>query len=366
MKHRKRRRQQTFLIVVAILFLALLIGVNFIWPAGFGVFIAVGGTVGALMVLYEVRLTKQIAQAEFIRDLQTSFTSDPEIGALWKKILLEEEITATDRFAMSNYLTFFETLHLLHQRGALDFSLTDDLFRNRFFRAIGHPAILRATILKNPESFKNIRDLVTEWVDHIVTNGKPTPPGYVTYAEATAEQAGYVRVELTVDDLDEVRELQRATLQELGSSPWLRTNDDDMLHLCLDGGGTESGHTLHKVVGWRKDGELVSIAILYDGQTGHESIRRYTTDDPAEMLASVNFKLIITHPAHKRNGLSHSLAFRLEQEARLRRKREIRATIHPDNVPSRRLFETLGYKYMGKTQTSYGERTIYAKALVTR
>ena len=132
---------------MAALVILSLLGIHTVWPDAFGVFVAVAGAIGALVVLYEVRLTKRIAQAEFIRDLQTGFSSDENIGALWRKLLLKEPIPVEDRALISSYLTFFETLGLLLDRGAIELKLVDDLFRNRFFTAVGNPDILRQTLI---------------------------------------------------------------------------------------------------------------------------------------------------------------------------------------------------------------------------
>ena len=77
MKLRALRKDHAVTAIAAGLFALGLIAVNVLWPAAFGVFIAIGGTIGALVVVYEVRLTKRLAQAEFIRDLQTSFAPTP-------------------------------------------------------------------------------------------------------------------------------------------------------------------------------------------------------------------------------------------------------------------------------------------------
>lgn len=79
MKLRTRRRSRLVLAFGAGLLLLALLAVNLVWPAALGVFVTVGGAFGALMVIYEVRLTKRLAQAEFIRELQSGFTSDPNV-----------------------------------------------------------------------------------------------------------------------------------------------------------------------------------------------------------------------------------------------------------------------------------------------
>ncbi|MFC0315886.1 GNAT family N-acetyltransferase [Gordonia phosphorivorans] len=275
---------------------------------------------------------------------------------MWKKILLKQEIGPQDRYAMSSYLTFFETLHLLHMRGALDFELTDELFRNRFFSAVGHPAVAGATLLKDPNSFTNITALMHDWTRYIMANDIPTPVGYPNYLTLTATSRGFEPVDLGPDDLADLLELQAATLTMLQGSPVLRENSAAMFTACL----TDPDH---HVLGWRKDGRLVAAAILYDGGTSAESIRRYTTSDPEALAASINLKLVITRDGFTRANLSRSLILQLEQIAVGRGKDEILATIHPQNAASRALFGSLGYRQIGKASTGYGTRLIYRRAL---
>ena len=97
MKVRNRPKEHHVILTMAALVILTLLGIHTVWPDAFGVFVAVAGAIGALVVLYEVRLTKRIAQAEFIRDLQTGFSSDENIGALWRKLLLKEPIPVEDR-----------------------------------------------------------------------------------------------------------------------------------------------------------------------------------------------------------------------------------------------------------------------------
>ena len=191
MKLRAIRRDHIVLTVGAALFALGLVTINLLWPDTFGLFIAIGGFVGALMIIYEVRLTKRLAQAEFIRDLQTGFASDANIGELWRKLLLNEEITGDDRALISSYLTFFETLHLLFTRGTLDLALTDDLFRNRFFMAVGNKGVLETALVKEAGSFANIHDLIATWHDYLLANEIPIHAGYYGYVEALTEAKGY-------------------------------------------------------------------------------------------------------------------------------------------------------------------------------
>lgn len=360
MRVRVRRREHAVILFIAFFFILSLVAVNAIWPQGFTVFIAIGGTVGALMVLYEVRLTKQIAQAEFIRDLQTSFASDPNIGELWRKLLLDEKIDGGDRHLMSSYLTFFETVYLLQDRGALDLTMTDDLFRNRFFTAVGHPVVLRETLLKKVGSFTNIHELIAVWYQHLLTHRKPIHDGYYSYIEAVVEAKGFELVELGPRHLDDLLALQATVLGSLENKEWLRENSAETLLECLQ---SSAGSGSHFAVGAMHGGELVAAAILYDGGTGHESIKRYLTDDEALMRGSINLKLVLANPKHRRHRLGATMVKLLEQRAYKLGRREILCTIHPRNAPSSGLFKQLGYSRVRTVSTSYGKRAVFSRSL---
>ena len=357
MRARARRRQNAVAIIAVILFISGLVVVNAAWPQGFTAFVAIGGTVGALMVLYEVRLTKQLAQAEFIRDLQTSFASDPQIAALWQKLLLRQQITPADRHLMSSYLTFFETIQLLHVQGALELDLIDDLFRNRFFTAVGHPVILRETLVKTVGAFTNIHQLIAVWYQHLLDQRKPIHDGYYAYLEAVTEAKGFELVSLGPAHLDELLSLQEVVQKSLTGKPWLRENTAEAFAECLDPASPHIG------LGATKDGRLVAAAILFDGGTGDESIRHYFTEDETEMRASINLKLVLADPQFQRHLLGATLVKLLEHRASGMRHREILCTIHPENTPSRRLFTKLGYKRIGKVATKYGTRLVYGRQL---
>jgi ribosomal protein S18 acetylase RimI-like enzyme len=348
------RKDHTIVVLVVLIFGIGLIAINMTFPAIFGVAIAMAGVVGALMVLYEVRLTKRIAQAEFIRDLQTGFTADDKISEVWRRLLLGEEITAEDRPLVSNFLTFFETLHLLLRRGALELKLTDELFRNRFFTAVGDQGILDTALLKHAGSFTNIHRLIEDWHAYWLENDVPIHPGYHRYVRALSEAKGFEIERLGAEDLPQLMQLQDSVLASLGGRSWLRRNSEEMMSGCL---------TQHVTLGARHNGTLVAAAVLYDGGTGDENIRGYFTRKPQTLERAINLKAVFVSPDYGRNGLGRTLVELLEQEASAVSKAEILCTIHPHNVPSRALFTALGYRRLRRVRTKYGARLVYARPL---
>lgn len=359
MKVRARRRQNTIVAIVVLAFVLGLVVVDTAWPQGFTAFIAIGGTAGALMVLYEVRLTKQLAQAEFIRELQTSFSADPQIAELWRKLLLQEQLTAADRPLMSSYLTFFETIHLLHDHGALDLGLIDDLFRNRFFTAVGHPVILRETLVQSVGAFTNIHRLIAAWHHYLLDQKKPVHDGYYAYVEAVLAAKGFELVELGPEHLDDLLELQSAVQTSLAGRRWMRENTSETFAECLD------PDRPHVALGALQNGVLVGAAILYDGGAGDEAIGHYLSTDITEIRSSINLKLVLTAPGLRRHKLGATLITLLEQRACRLGRHEIVCTIHPRNAPSRALFTKLGYRRLGRVTTGYGSRLVYGRRLAS-
>lgn len=356
MKLRALRQDHTIVALAAILFGSGLAAVNALWPKAFVVTIAIGGVLGAFMVLYEVRMTKRLAQAEFIRDLQTTFGENANIQTVWSKLLLKQEVTHADRPAVSSYLTFFETLHLLVARGTLDLGLADDLFRNRFFKAVGDSGILRTALASEMGSFANIHNLINAWHAHLVARRIPVHAGYYEYVRGMAEAKGYEIRELTTQDLPELLSLQTEVLQALGNRHWLRANEDSMLKECL-------AEPRHQVLGATLAGRLLGAAVLFDGLDTSENIRRYFSADPAALDAAINLKLVLVAPDARGEGLGRALVELLEQAAVTRGKAEILCTIHRQNRPSRRLFEVLHYRRFRSIDTAYGRRDVYVRSL---
>lgn len=349
-----RRRAQTVTTFVVGSFLLSLFLAYFLWREAFTVVLAVGGLVGALVILYEVRLTKRIAQAEFIRDLNDGFTSNANIDELWRKLLLGEPITPADRHRVSTYLTFFETMQLLIMRDVIDFRLIDDLFRNRFFTAVGDPGIQSTALIRDGSSFANIHLLIRNWHHHLRISGIRVPDGYYSYLAAMVASRGYELVELAPGDLEELLGLQEEALRDLRDEAWLRRNTPEMFADCL---------REHVVVGARHEGRLVAAAILFDGAEGPESIKRYVSRDAEELRSATNLKLVIVAPEHRRGGLGRTLVEMLEHRALTLGKGEVLCTVHPRNAPSRRLFTSLGYRQRAQVVTAYGRRRVLSLRL---
>lgn len=349
------RRDYALLIATIMLVVGTLSLISALRPESFGFFVGILGTTGALLVIYEVHHTKRIAQATFVRDLNTAFTTDESISALWKKLLLDENIDKSDRPRISSYLTFFETVYLLLDRKVIDLRLLDNLFRNRFFTAIGNEQIQTMTLLSQPGTFLNIHALIKMWSEFLASQGVPQHPGYYAYIKAAAMQDGYSITQLAHQDLEKVLTLEEEVFAALPHSDWLRKNDRDVWADCL-------GNQL-TIGAVDQDDNLVALAVLFDAGSSSESISQYLSSDNPVVTSSLNLKIVLVSPSTQRSGLARTLVELLEFETIKTRGQGLLCTIHRSNTPSKNLFTSMGYTRVGRADTKYGRRDIYLRSL---
>jgi RimJ/RimL family protein N-acetyltransferase len=309
------------------------------------------GATGALVVLYEVHHTKRIAQATFVRDLNTAFCSDSSVFGLWEKLLLNTAINREDRAQISSYLTFFETIHLLLTRRVIDFNLVDNLFRNRFFTAIGDPNIQTIALMSEADSFVNIHDLADQWSRFLRRQGSNQHPGYLRYLEGKLRRQGFLIERMGPESIDDILAIQSDIHETLKHDEWLRSNDRDVWHDSLKE---------HHTIGIRnQDSRLVAVAVLYDAGMGPESIAKYVESDSRLVENSVNLKIVLVSPDERQRGLGRAIVQLAANIAKTNGKFMIYCTIHRDNKPSKKLFESLGYQKIRNVETMYGKRDIH-------
>ncbi len=123
-----------------------------------------------VLVVAELYQSRKISEADFLAELNTSFVTNDDYKKAYT--LFEnydfENLPDIDmeNIYISNYLTFFEVLHLLIKRGTLTIDMFDDLFGYRFFIAVHNPYVQRQKLVKSPENFKNIYILEKEWTEY--------------------------------------------------------------------------------------------------------------------------------------------------------------------------------------------------------
>lgn len=173
-----------------------------------GVFISAVETVGLLasaaIAIKQLADSKQVAHATFIAELNKSFVENVEYGNVYNQLqncldgrcsgeqkcqnrtALSPEDKCTcqiSKGAISNYLTFFETMYLLLRKKVIDFDVLDDLFAYRFFLAVHSKYIQQQKIQPQPQNFRNIFCLEYEWLRYREHKGKYTEGEQTVYGQ---------------------------------------------------------------------------------------------------------------------------------------------------------------------------------------
>jgi len=132
--------------------------------------------IGIVTLGHEMRRGKNLSEAEFIVTLNQVYTENQHFKKAYNLFdnydfenCPDLTLTTSD---ISNYLTFFETFHLLGSRGVLEVKMIDNLFGHRFFIAIHNPYVQKVKLIKEPENFVNLFKLERKWMDYRVANNK--------------------------------------------------------------------------------------------------------------------------------------------------------------------------------------------------
>lgn len=155
------------------------------------------GLIASLIIaIWQLGESTKISRATFITDLNKAFVEnkdyielynafqscfDMECSKLEKKCSNRYDYTATcnldfPKGQVSNYLTFFETIYILHKSGVISFAIIDDLFAYRFFLAVHSKFVQQIKLKPQPQNFKNIFCLEYEWLRWRENNGKDADP----------------------------------------------------------------------------------------------------------------------------------------------------------------------------------------------
>lgn len=164
---------------------------------------AVGLVVSLFIAVRQLGDSKEIARAQFVMELNESFVGNDQYIQLYNALQncldnnceMSAECQQSDKCllpfskgAVSNYLTFFETIYLLKRDGALSFSVIDNLFGYRFFLAAHSRFVQETKLVAQPENFVNIYKLEAQWLEYRISIGKELKPGSVYATRKLADQ----------------------------------------------------------------------------------------------------------------------------------------------------------------------------------
>lgn len=127
--------------------------------------------IGAISIWFEMKRSKDMAEGEFITNLNESFLSNSDVKIIYKKLSDNEILDKDDKSSIVEYLTFFETIFILIERNVIDINIVDDLFSYRFFIAINNKYIQEYELVKDDKYYKNIYTLDYIWTEYRKNNG---------------------------------------------------------------------------------------------------------------------------------------------------------------------------------------------------
>jgi hypothetical protein len=165
----------TILIILLVLFATSLIVRNTAISGGYTMIRDMIGSIiaiiGVTAIWYQLKREKDLSEAEFIINLNNTFTTNSDIKYIYKKIeesknQQEDPFTDEDMIRVVDYLTFFEIMSNLIQRKVLNLDMINDLFAYRFFAAVHNPHIQKREIIKDAAYYKNLYILHSEWTKY--------------------------------------------------------------------------------------------------------------------------------------------------------------------------------------------------------
>lgn len=324
-----------------------------------------GALISIILVLNKLEMTRNIAEAKFIANINSSFVSNADYKRVYTALdnyhrLLrsdagkdalrkaEKVIEDLDNVHISNYLTFFEVLNVLRKKGTMSISTIDDLFAYRFFIAVRNKCIYRRKILSG--NFNNITELQSVWEKY--RRGK----GVEIYGEDVGCRDEFVFSHVGVPHLSDLIAVQEDAFCEIANKQILRRNSEAVLEDCLRN---------HYVVGAFRNDELAAFGVLYFAGDSNENLAQHAYDEIDDYSSYANVKLVIVKRKYRGKGLQRRIMSHLEDIAAQRDICELFATVSPENIHSEANLLAMGYRKIKLLENKYdgADRNLFSKTI---
>lgn len=131
--------------------------------------------IAAIAVFIQIKEGTEVSRAEFVMNLQESYTNSEGFSELFAKCWknYNNEISYDEMYkylnddkkkeVLLNYLTFFESMYLMKEQGVLKLDILDELFGRRFFIVVNNKAIQDIDLVKNYRYYLNVVYLYEDW-----------------------------------------------------------------------------------------------------------------------------------------------------------------------------------------------------------
>ena len=137
-----KRSTFTLLVIVVVSIMAIFIvnrTMDSIWGDSLEIAIAI---IGVALVLYQLSKDHQITKAEFIYNLNQSFSDNKNIEYIYMKLKEDRDSSLvfdhSDGRKMGDYVMFFQIMEYLIQTGLITIEMVDQIFSNKFFLFMHH------------------------------------------------------------------------------------------------------------------------------------------------------------------------------------------------------------------------------------
>jgi len=200
-----RNRSKTFLIIIIIfmvIFITSLISSNNVLTNKYetvkDLIGSITAIIGVIAIWYQMKRDKDLTEAEFINNLNNTFTTNPDIKYIFAKLQNNRGSKADpfideDMIKVVDYLTFFETISNLIQRHVLNFEMINDLFSYRFFIIIHNIHIQDREIIPDNSYYGNLYTLHKLWVHYRKKNNLDIPYESISLDKRDPDYSKYLK-----------------------------------------------------------------------------------------------------------------------------------------------------------------------------
>lgn len=347
-----------FLIITPLVIIGIIVwNLNIYLPDNaWNIIETVGTVLGVLLVIVELKESKDLSEGSFVSGLTDSFNNNKSIQYIYKKLELNQEITDDDTIDIVAYLTYFETIYVLLKKKAIDIALIDDLFAYRFRLALTNDTFRRISLVRYDSAYVNIYNLEKKWCDFKKKDSvlEQHNPNYLIVLRGNKMKKNDILFGLaTKEDAKEIHELMEEVYEKL---------EDKSLYVCdgLEYVNTHISGEGFAVKACNYDGKIVgSFIFRYPGMQD-DNLGRDIGLEEGELPKVVHMESAVVLPEYRGRGIQYKMLKYAEELIDKNQYKYFMATVSPNNPASYKSFEKNGYeikltkeKYDGLTRRIY-------------
>ena len=178
----KIKKRDSLFIIILIMIFTIFISYIMIYFLNENISNAITATtaiIGAIAIWYQLKKDHDIAKAEFIFNLNTTFSNDEKITFIYNKFKEFRDdnslvFSPEDGRKMGDYIMYFEIINYLINDNIINIIMVDKLFTSRFFIMSNNPYVHKYQ-LNSPAFTSPIYELYCRWYNYRIKLGKGIP-----------------------------------------------------------------------------------------------------------------------------------------------------------------------------------------------